>query len=143
MAGWDDDRTSALEGLVERRRPAEDRAAAAKAAADRTTQELLGSLLIEYQRVNHEMEDEVIAAAVLNLREKFNRHACTRRAVSDLLCEHQDHWKDVAMLRHMLMVMGLPGDLGTLPLAYANREAKERKERRDDGQDQERASPAR
>jgi hypothetical protein len=50
--------------------------------------------------------------AVMTVRRACNRHTCT--LPSEGRCEHSDARKDADLLRHVLDVLGLPGDFQTV-----------------------------
>lgn len=52
--------------------------------------------------------DVITRMATMTARRMCNQHDC--RATHDSPCEHPDHRRDVDYLRHVLDVLGLPGD---------------------------------
>lgn len=78
---------------------------------------LLGGVLVGEDEVLHGdpgLDDEVTRKAVVLLRQQFNRHGCTRVRPEDPPCRHQNHYRDVALLRGILIKLGLPGDASLL-----------------------------
>jgi hypothetical protein len=62
----------------------------------------------EAREANQVVHDVVAKLAAATVRRQCNQHSCTLSSTGT--CEHEDARRDADYLRHILDVLGLPGD---------------------------------